>query len=201
MAQILADNLNNPAHYGNNQPGLFSSDGKPIFLNSRFTYWDLVQYGASGDDGFEGFLRDANLPSDTAYETILIAAGLLLVDWIVEELDNNRESFANFLCGHAHQLAEEVLIVGLSKGTPEQIEEAVKKKLSEAGRHAAQAKLAADPKQKDKATVRECWDDWKKEPDRYKTKAAFARDMREKFPNLESQPVIEGWCRVWERET
>lgn len=57
-----------------------------------------------------------------------------------------------------------------------------------------------DPKQKDKATVRECWDAWRLQPDRYKGKAAFARDMREKFPSLESQPVIERWCRLWERE-
>ncbi len=56
-------------------------------------------------------------------------------------------------------------------------------------------------KQKDKVLVRECWDAWKNEPDRYKGKAAFARDMRDKFPNLESQPVIEGWCRTWERES
>ena len=58
-----------------------------------------------------------------------------------------------------------------------------------------------DPKQADKANVRECWADWQKKPDRYKSKAAFARDMRDKFPNLESQPVIEGWCRGWERES
>jgi hypothetical protein len=60
---------------------------------------------------------------------------------------------------------------------------------------------ATNPKQKEKAMVKECWCDWQKEPDRYKGKAAFARDMREKFLNLESQPVIEGWCRAWERET
>ena len=58
---------------------------------------------------------------------------------------------------------------------------------------------AASPKQKDKLTVRECWEAWQQEPDRYKGKAAFARDMRDKFPTLESQPVIEGWCRTWER--
>ncbi len=58
-----------------------------------------------------------------------------------------------------------------------------------------------DPKQADKAVVRECWDDWQKHPQHYKGKAAFARDMREKFPNLESQAVIERWCRTWERET
>ncbi len=65
----------------------------------------------------------------------------------------------------------------------------------------ARAKLAMDPKQRDKASVRECFDEWRKQPSRYKSKAAFARDMREKFPSLESQPVIEGWCRAWERET
>lgn len=64
----------------------------------------------------------------------------------------------------------------------------------------AQAKLAADPKQKDKGLVRECWDEWQVQPNRYKGKAAFARDMLSKFENLQSQPVIEGWCRLWERE-
>ena len=72
---------------------------------------------------------------------------------------------------------------------------------SRSARFAAYAKLANDPKQKDKATVRECWEAWQKRPDNYGSKAAFARDMREKFPNLESQPVIEGWCRTWERES
>jgi hypothetical protein len=60
---------------------------------------------------------------------------------------------------------------------------------------------AANPKQRDKVLVRECWDDWQKLPDRYAGKAEFARDMLDKFETLKSQPVIEGWCRAWERET
>ena len=60
---------------------------------------------------------------------------------------------------------------------------------------------AANPKQKDKGLVRECWDDWQKLPDRYAGKAEFARDMLDKFESLKSQPVIEGWCRAWERKT
>jgi hypothetical protein len=68
-------------------------------------------------------------------------------------------------------------------------------------REYAHERYKKDPKQADKAHVRECWDDWQKKPDRYKSKAAFARDMRDKFQNLESQPVIEGWCRAWERES
>jgi len=62
----------------------------------------------------------------------------------------------------------------------------------------AYAKLAMDPKQKDKLQVRDCWDEWKKQPDRYKGKAAFARDMLGKYESLKSQPVVERWCREWE---
>jgi hypothetical protein len=68
-------------------------------------------------------------------------------------------------------------------------------------RDAAVAKHKVDPRQADKAIVRECWNTWQKNPDDYKSKAAFARDMLKQFPNLESQPVIEGWCRTWERES
>ena len=68
------------------------------------------------------------------------------------------------------------------------------------GRCGAMQKLANDPKQKDKSTVRECWELWQKTPKNYKSKAAFARDMLDKFSTLESQPVIERWCRHWQME-
>jgi hypothetical protein len=79
--------------------------------------------------------------------------------------------------------------------------EAMREIRSRIGKSGAYAKLATDPKQKDKALARECWDEWRKQPDRYSGKAAFARDMRDKFTSLESQPVIERWCREWERKT
>lgn len=59
-------------------------------------------------------------------------------------------------------------------------------------------KLRSDPKQKEKIKVRECWELWHKEPKRYKSKAAFARDMLSKFEALENQRVIERWCKEWE---
>lgn len=72
----------------------------------------------------------------------------------------------------------------------------------------ALAKIAKDPKQKVKQEVRECWDEWRKKPSQYKSKSAFARSMLEKFPpdkdekgrtiGLESQRVIERWCKEWE---
>jgi len=65
-------------------------------------------------------------------------------------------------------------------------------------RRGAQAKLANDPKQKAKEEVKQCWLLWQEHPGRYKSKAAFAKDMLDKFGNiLESQKVIEGWCRDW----
>ncbi len=73
-------------------------------------------------------------------------------------------------------------------------------KTSDRARRNVLLKLRADPKQADKAIVRECWNTWRQNPDDYKGKADFARDMREQFPKLKSQQVIEGWCRAWERE-
>ena len=71
----------------------------------------------------------------------------------------------------------------------------------EIGKAGAAAKLARDPKQVEKVAVRECWNAWQRERARYKSVAAFARDMLQKFENLESQQVIERWCRTWAKET
>jgi hypothetical protein len=72
---------------------------------------------------------------------------------------------------------------------------------TEIGKAGAAAKLAKDPKQLEKAAVRECWDAWQMTPSRYKGAATFARDMLQKFENLESQQVIERWCRIWAKVT
>lgn len=67
----------------------------------------------------------------------------------------------------------------------------------------AKAKIANDKdgKQTAKQQVRECWELWQKEPSRYKGPTAFARDMRAKFENLESEEVIRRWCREWKFAT
>ncbi|WP_146229991.1 hypothetical protein [Paraburkholderia tropica] len=46
---------------------------------------------------------------------------------------------------------------------------------------AAMVRVKRDPKQADKARVREYWDKWQKNSDLYKNQAEFARDMLEKF--------------------
>ena len=64
---------------------------------------------------------------------------------------------------------------------------------------AAKAKHAADPKQVDKEFVHQCWQEWAREPARYESKAAFARDMLDKCEHIKSQKKIEDWCREWQR--
>lgn len=71
---------------------------------------------------------------------------------------------------------------------------------SRLGYEAAIEKLRRDPKQREKAFVRECWDSWQQKPSAYKGKAAFARDMLSKCEHLESVKKIEDWCRTWEAE-
>jgi hypothetical protein len=56
-----------------------------------------------------------------------------------------------------------------------------------------------DPKTQQKEKVRECWCAWQVTPKSYRTKAAFARDMLEKYEHLTSQKKIEDWCREWEK--
>lgn len=65
---------------------------------------------------------------------------------------------------------------------------------------AARARHASDPKQADKKEVKECWRLWVEKPSRYRSKAAFARDMLGKYESLTSAKVVEDWVREWERE-
>ncbi|WP_321808080.1 hypothetical protein [Burkholderia sp. BCC1993] len=62
------------------------------------------------------------------------------------------------------------------------------------------ARHANDPKQTEKAFVRQCWTDWQMRSDSYSSKAAFARDMLTKCEHLTSTKVIEDWCREWDEE-
>lgn len=70
---------------------------------------------------------------------------------------------------------------------------------SNLGKAGVKAKLDNDPKQKEKDFVYKCWQEWQTNPDSYRSKAAFARDMLDKVENLSSQKKIEDWCREWEK--
>ena len=72
--------------------------------------------------------------------------------------------------------------------------------VSELKKDAAAQRWETDPKSKDKAFVKDCWLDWNKNPARYKSKIAFAKDMLDKCEYLTSTKVIEDWCREWNKE-
>lgn len=63
----------------------------------------------------------------------------------------------------------------------------------------AMAKLAADPRQEEKAFIFKCWQDWQKSPDTYASKAAFSRDMMTKCEHLTDVGKIPRWCKEWEK--
>ena len=65
---------------------------------------------------------------------------------------------------------------------------------------AAKLRWKLDPRNSEKLFVKECWLDWKTEPNKYSSKAEFARDMLNKVEHLTNTKVIEDWCRDWEKE-
>jgi hypothetical protein len=78
----------------------------------------------------------------------------------------------------------------------EQAQEGVSSK----ARRAALLGHQASPAGNAKRIIRECWEAWNVCPGQYKSTAAFARAMLDKFPDeLSSQPVIERWVRDWRR--
>jgi hypothetical protein len=70
-----------------------------------------------------------------------------------------------------------------------------KQRVADGGR----ARWANDPKTTEKNWVKSCWHQWRSDPQRYRSKAAFSRDMLQKCEHLTSQKQIEDWCRHWEK--
>lgn len=66
--------------------------------------------------------------------------------------------------------------------------------------NAAIVRWQTDPRHSEKKFIQECWREWKRNPNQYKSKAAFARDMLEKCEHLVSSKIIEDWCRDWEKQ-
>ena len=86
-----------------------------------------------------------------------------------------------------------------AENLPEEIAKILLNERSERARLAVLARLETDPKQKEKQFVYELWLQWEANPDSYKGKASFARDMLSKCEHLTSQKKIEDWCRKWEK--
>lgn len=106
----------------------------------------------------------------------------------------NKDTISLLMAAHRFLHAAEISVGEFSR------EGLLKNANSESARKRAILRHEKDPKQADRNFVFDCWKDWRKKPEAYKSKAAFARDMLDKCENLESQKVIEDWCRRWEME-
>ena len=203
IAETLRANFNNPIHYGDNRPGTFTSLGKAVAPDPVFTFWDLWQYGTTGEDGFNGFIRDSGLPKATTEQSVIAVIGLLLVDDALAAMEVQRLSWASHLLSQAKDCAEEALLHELLQTKEEDIRSAIQEAISARGVHAMKARYAKDTdgKQAAKKWVKECWRDWKAKPEKYKNASAFARDMLDKQPDrLTTEVVVSRWVRDWEKE-
>lgn len=82
------------------------------------------------------------------------------------------------------------------------IEINVKETLSAKGSENSKRRLEKDKDGKQAALrkVHEHWQQWHEDETLYQSKAAFARDMLDAYPELISAKSIEDKCRAWEKQ-
>lgn len=203
LAAALEANLNNPIHYGDNEPGLYTAAGLALLPNPSFTFMDLWEYGLSGEDGFAGFLRDCGLPKESTRQSIIAVIGLLLLDAALVAIEDGRPHWASHLISQAYICEGEALLWKLGGTKQDEIQAAIRHEIKARGAKAVQARYAkdSDGKQAIKRWVKECWQGWKAKPEKYKNASAFARDMLDKQPDrLTTEVVVTRWVREWEKE-
>jgi hypothetical protein len=200
VAQRLIDARDNPANYGDNLPGWFDANGNPI-TPARFSFSDLIGYGPDPDTGgVQGFLTRCDARS---YEELDIAAGLLTLDEAMQFAETDL-AYAFHLLGEAQALQDGIETTRMRHELSTQVpEEALERAFSVKQGERARARYAhdRDGKQAAKAEVKDWWLKWQSDPTLYRSAAAFARAMLDKYPTLDSQPVIEQWVRGWKKES
>lgn len=121
--------------------------------------------------------------------------------WIIQELKGCIRHYSRGQLSHSLDLLAEAASTAAALLVKMPIHADIAKAVrAQQAAKAVKVKLAKDPRQEAKRLVKECWQEWRAHPTRYRTKAAFAKDMLDKFDRLVSQPVITGWCRQWEKE-
>ncbi len=100
-ARVLQRERSNPVHFGDLRPGFTTATGQPVPEINRFSCGDVLSYGMSGGDGRKGFCEEANLPPETSYLVLCLAAGLALLDEAVAEFDAGHEIFGSRLAAEA----------------------------------------------------------------------------------------------------
>jgi hypothetical protein len=139
---------------------------------------------------------------DKSWQRIFAFYGLKRVDEALEGFSNGTFSESSVhdlvLAGWHQTFASESRYLDVVTRNPSYSEELFVDRISAIAKERAVARHSKDPKQKEKRYVMDCWEAWRKDPTRYASKAAFARDMLDKSEHLASTKVIEDWVRDWE---
>jgi hypothetical protein len=150
VIERIEPELKDAKHYGDNRPGLFTSEHVPLLPDPFFTYWDLFQFGF-----FDPETRDQILAPGYGAGPVVAACGLLESDWAVRLLEEGESERATYVIGQAFQclqVLDELLETGDDDSTAS---DAVHKALSHSGRtggHASgEARLAKKQAQQTEA--------------------------------------------------
>ncbi len=175
-----------PRHYGENSPGMCFDDRArtPVVPDPNFNYWNLLEYGLSGKEGFAGFAKSVGLDPAIDNATLCGLIALLLIDASVEHLDNDEPFRAAAEALDASLCVEQMFY-----------DRGYRHILKEARSDLARRGGVAAHRETDAYKI-EVISKWKSGV--FKTKAEAARWAMREFP-LRNQEVIARWLREAER--
>jgi hypothetical protein len=87
---LLRPALQDPIHFGDNSPHTYFDNAEKTLAvpSPRFNYVDLLSYGSTGPDGFDGFKKAVGLSPELSWATVNAAVVLLLIDSAIEFMDH-----------------------------------------------------------------------------------------------------------------
>lgn len=169
---------NDSQHYGDNRPGGVFNDGTPVVPDPRFSYWNLLEFGITGEGGLGEFVRITGIDRSIDYATLCGVIGLLLIDSAVDALESGDHFIAASDAMEAGNCVEEMVL-----------DRSYRSILRRHRRDfARQGGLAAHRETNEyKALVLANW-----RTGQHKTMASCARWAMKQFP-LKSQAVVLRW--------
>lgn len=169
-------------HYGDNRPGMYFSEpvGTPVVPDPTFSFWNLYEYGVTGEGGFDGFIALSGMDPEIDNPTPCGLIALLLIDSSVEHLDNDDPFLAASDAMEAALCLEQMLY-----------DRNYRHMLQQARTELARKGGVARHRETDdyKAQVVAKW-----RTGAFKTKVAAVRWAMRQFP-LPSQEVVVRWLR------
>lgn len=142
--------LTSEKHYGDNRPGLFTSDRVPLLPDPFFTYYDLFQFGLSDPETGEQVLAPEH-----GQGRVVAACGLLDCDWAIRLLEEGDAERAAYVAGQAStclEVLDHLLSAGDEDSTSaDTVRAAMSKTGREGGRLSGEARLEKKQRQQAEA--------------------------------------------------